>query len=74
MNNVSGIEQIMDYLLAWTVSKCSPNAEHICSAEVYDRAISVIGIIVPVSLWLLVLFCFALCVCAFYRLFLPGKK
>ena len=69
------MNEIMNYLLEWTVKQTSgaPDAlcpEHVCSPEVYDRAVSVIGIVVPLTVWLfavaMVLLLFV-CFCKFLR-------
>lgn len=52
-NTLSPIGQICEYLLEWTQTKFAA-ADGAMSPEVYDRAVSVIGIVVPV-----VLFCAA---------------
>lgn len=75
------MNEICDFLLAWTLERASGDSvtigeqtiEHTCSPEVIDRAISVIGIVVPVSLWLLVLVCFGVACGCFWRLFV-GKR
>lgn len=41
---------------------------HEFSPEVLDRAVSVIGLVVPLGLYLLVLFCIALAALALYKL------
>lgn len=69
MNNSTPIWDICDLLLSWTrviISRRDDNGQllHEFSPEVYDRAVSVIGIVVPVGLFIFVLatlFMFAFC-------------
>lgn len=73
------MNEVMDFLLEWTLKQCQggENAlypEHVCSPEVYDRAISIIGIVVPCSVWLLAVFALCLLLFGFLRLFGGGKR
>lgn len=73
------MNEVMNYLLEWTLKQCqggenSLYSEHVCSSEVYDRAISIIGIVVPCSVWLLACFAVALLLFGFLRLFGGGKR
>lgn len=71
------MNEICDYLLEWTVKQFNEQTieqtKHVCSSEIYDRAVSVIGIIVPVSLWLLCIAALFLLLFGFFRLF-RGEK
>lgn len=49
VNNDSPLWRLCDYLLAWT-KHLYENAAGKMSPEVYDRAVSVIGIVVPLLL------------------------
>lgn len=62
----NAMEQLCDYMLAWTASKYE-QSEGEMSPEVYDRAVSAIGIGVPFLSLLLCLAGFVACVGAFWR-------
>ena len=61
------------YFLEITKILMENSEDHEFSPEVYDRAVSIIGIVVPLGLYILVLFCMALCALALYKL-LGGRK
>lgn len=48
MEEMNAMELICEYLLSWTLRK---QAETPMSAEVYERAVSVIGTCVPLALF-----------------------
>lgn len=56
------------YFLEITKLLMENDSEHEFSPEVYDRAVSIIGLVVPLGLYLLVLFCIALAALALYKL------
>lgn len=61
------------YFLEVTKILMENSEEHEFSPEVWDRAVSVIGIIVPLSLYLFVLFCMVIAVLCVYK-FIGGKR
>ena len=69
---MNGLFELMDYMLAWTLQKCADDA-HKISPEVYDRCVSVVGIVVPCGLFLLACACFFLCIYSFWLFFAPRK-
>lgn len=69
MNNeieTSAMHELCDYMLAWTLEKYE-QAEGEMSPEVYDRAVSVIGLGVPFLSLLLCLAGFVACLGAFWK-------
>ena len=56
------------YFLEITKILIEHQEDHDFSPEVLDRAVSVIGLVVPLGLYLLVLFCIALAALALYKL------
>lgn len=58
---------LCDYLLVWTKRMVEESGSHEFSPEVYDRAVSVIGIAVPLGLYFLCLFCIALAALCLYK-------
>ena len=67
------MNEIMNFLLQWTVEKVQDTEVQQVSQEVYDRAVSVIGIVVPVSLWLLCVVSFFFVIYSFWLFFAPRK-
>lgn len=61
------------YLLEITKILMENSEDHEFSPEVWDRAVSVIGLVVPLGLYLLVLFCIALAALSLYQL-LGGRR
>lgn len=61
------------YFLEVTKILMENSEEHEFSPEVWDRAVSVIGIVVPLSLYLFVLFCMVIAVLCVYK-FIGGKR
>lgn len=72
------INRLCDMLLAWTQKFYEPEviAEtgHVMSSEVYDRAVSVIGIVVPCGLFLFALAAVVVLLTGFGCLFKRGGK
>lgn len=69
---MNGMNELCDVLLDWTAQKCGAEdteALQEMSPEVYDRAVSVIGICVPLGLYFFCLFMLALCFGALSGLF-----
>lgn len=70
------MQEICDYLLYWTLSRydseCIGYRE--MSSEVYDRAVSVIGIVVPVGIYLLALASIFMLMWCFVTVFCRGRK
>lgn len=73
------LKEICNMLLAWTVDQfsrdtsASPEHWQQLSPEVYDRAVSIIGLVVPIGLYLLVLASLFMFMFCFIRL-IGGKK
>lgn len=65
------MNELCDALLEWTAKFYAEDAETLqqLSPEVYDRAVSVIGIVVPLGLYLFCLFMLALAFGALSGLF-----
>ena len=61
------------YFLEITKILMEHSEEHEFSPEVWDRAVSVIGVAVPLGLYFLVLFCIALAALSLYNL-LGGRR
>lgn len=61
------------YLLEITKILMENSEDHEFSPEVWDRAVSVIGVAVPLGLYFLVLFCIALAALSLYNL-LGGRR
>lgn len=61
------------YFLEVTKILMENSEEHEFSPEVWDRAVSVIGIVVPLSLYMFVLFCMVIAVLCVYK-FIGGKR
>lgn len=74
------MKEICNMLLAWTVDQlsrdtsASPEHWQQLSPEVYDRAVSIIGLVVPIGLYLLVLASLFLFMFCFIRLIGGGIK
>lgn len=58
---------LCDYLLVWIKLQCENTENHQISAEVYDRAVFCIGTVVPLSIFIFVLFCMVIAVLGVYR-------
>lgn len=58
---------LCDYLLTWIKIQCEDSTTHQISAEVYDRAVFVIGTAVPLLMFIFVLFCMVIAVLGVYR-------
>lgn len=58
---------LCDYLLTWIKIQCEDTTTHQISAEVYDRAVFVIGTAVPLLMFIFVLFCMVIAVLGVYR-------
>lgn len=58
---------LCDYLLVWIKMQWEDTTTHEISAEVYDRAVFVIGTAVPLLLFMFVLFCMVIAVLGVYR-------
>lgn len=58
---------LCDYLLTWIKIQCEDTTTHQISAEVYDRAVFVIGTAVPLFMFIFVLFCMVIAVLGVYR-------
>lgn len=58
---------LCDYLLVWTKRMIEESDGHELSPEVYDRAVSVIGIAVPLGLYFLCLFLIVLAALAMFK-------
>lgn len=73
------MKEICNMLFAWTVDQlsrdtsASPDHWQQVSPEVYDRAVSIIGIVVPVGLYFFVLASMFIMMFAFVRS-IGGKK
>lgn len=65
--------ELCDYLLVWTKRMIEESEGHEFSSEVYDRAVSVIGIAVPLGLYFLCLFMIALAGLCLYK-FIGGRR
>lgn len=61
------------YFLEITKILIENSEDHEFSPEVYDRAVSIIGLVVPLGLYLLVLFCIALAALSLYNV-LGGRR
>lgn len=61
------------YFLEITKILIENSEDHEFSPEVYDRAVSIIGLVVPLGLYLLVLFCIALAALSLYSV-LGGRR
>lgn len=70
------MNELCDALLEWTAKFYAENPDAVqqLSPEVYDRAVSVIGIVVPCGLFLFCLFMLALCFGALSGLFRKGGR
>ena len=70
------MQEICDSLLYWTLSRYDPEciAYRQMSSEVYDRAVSVIGIVVPVGIYLLALVSIFMLMWCFVTVFCRGRK
>lgn len=73
------MNEICDMLLYWTMKQyspetCSGGADHFrdLSPEVYDRAVSVIGIVVPCGIYLLAIASIFMLMWIFVRVFGGG--
>lgn len=66
MNNPSPIVSLCEYLLQWTLQKYEESAGAM-SPCVYDRAVSVIGIAVPLLLLAAALGVFLVTLCSMWR-------
>lgn len=64
---------LCDYLLVWIKLQCEQNSAHEISSEVYDRAVFCIGTVVPLSIFLFVLFCMVIAVICVYK-FICGRR
>ena len=67
------MSDLCDYLLVWIKLQCEDTTTHEISAEVYDRAVFCIGTVVPLALYLFVLFCMFLAALSVYK-FIGGKR
>lgn len=72
------MKEIMDYLLEWTLTQCQGGdcalyPAHEVSPEVYDRAVSAVGLVVPLSVWLLAVFALAVLLFSVSRILKGGK-
>ena len=61
------MSDLCDYFLYWTLRVIQETEDHEFSPEVYDRAVSVIGIAVPLGLYFLCLFLIALAALAMFK-------
>lgn len=66
----NALSALCDYMLEWTVTQYE-KADGAMSPEVFDRAVSVIGIAVPL---LLLAFCLVLVYVLIWRVFGGGKR
>lgn len=66
---------LCDYLLVWFMRMYEESGEagHQMSAEVYDRAVFVIGTAVPLMIFAFVLFCMVLAALCVYK-FIGGRR
>lgn len=64
---------LCDYFLVWTLRVLEETENHEFSPEVYDRAVSVIGIAVPLGLYFLCLFMIALAALAMFKV-IGGRR
>lgn len=72
------MNEIMNYLLEWTLRQCQGGENalypaHQVSPEVYDRAVSAVGLVVPLSVWLLAVFALAVLIFSVSRILKGGK-
>ena len=72
------MNEIMNYLLEWTLRQCRGGdgalfPAHQVSPEVYDRAVSAVGLVVPLSVWLLAVFSIAVLILSVSRIMKGGK-
>lgn len=74
------MNEICDMLLYWTLCQYDPDSAAIgaenfkdISPEVYDRAVSIIGIAVPLGLYFLVIASIFMLMFSFMRIFGGGK-
>lgn len=72
------MNEIMSYLLEWTLRQCQGGEgalypAHQVSPEVYDRAVSAVGLVVPLSVWLLAVFAVAVLIFSISRIMKGGK-
>lgn len=72
------MNEIMNYLLEWTLRQCQGGENalypaHQVSPEVYDRAVSAVGLVVPLSVWLLAVFALAVLIFAVSRILKGGR-
>lgn len=74
------MNEICDMLLYWTLKQYDPasaaiGSEHFreLSPEVYDRAVSIIGICVPLGIYFLVISSIFMLMFSFMRIFGGGK-
>lgn len=77
--NSTPIWDLCDLLLSWTrviIGRKNDNGQllHEFSPEVYDRAVSVIGIVVPVGLFIFTLVCLFMFLFTFLRFIGGGKR
>lgn len=78
MENSTPIWDLCDLLLSWTrviIGRKDDSGQllHEFSPEVYDRAVSIIGIVVPVGLFIFTLVCLFMFLFTFLR-FIGGKR
>lgn len=66
------MSELCDFLLVWIKGMCE-SEEYTISPEVFDRAVSVIGTLVPLGMYFFVLFCLALAVVSIFK-FIGGKR